>query len=55
MDHKRVRFTLVRSHQDGTALSAFALDRRIKRFQHWRRLGHRFNDKRRRNDFEGLL
>jgi hypothetical protein len=55
MDDERVSFILVRSHQDGTAISAFALDRRIRRhFQHRRRRGHRFN-KRRRNDFECLL
>jgi hypothetical protein len=55
MDHERVDFTFVSTHQDGTTISAFAFDRRIKRFQHWRRLGHPFNDKRRRNDLEGLL
>ena len=55
MDHERVDFTFVPTHQDGTAISAFAFDRRIRRFQHWRRLGHPFNDKRRRNDLEGLL
>ena len=55
MDHERVDFTSVHTHQDGTAISAFAFDRRVKRFQHWRRLGHSFNDKRRRNDLEGLL
>jgi len=54
-DHERVGLTFVPTHQDDTAISAFAFDRRIKRFQHWRRLGHRFNDKRRRNDLEYLL
>jgi hypothetical protein len=54
MDHERVSFILVRSHQDGTALSAFELDRRMRLFEHWRSHGHRFN-KRRWNDFEGLL
>ena len=53
-DHERVVFTFVPTHQDGTAISAFAFDRRIKRFQHWRRPGHRFNE-RRRNDLEGPL
>ena len=55
MDHERVGFTFVHTHQDGTAISAFAFDRRIRRFEHWRRRGHRFNDKRRRNDLERLL
>ena len=55
MEDERVGFTSVATYQDGTAISAFAFDRRIKSFQHWRRLGHRFNDKRRRNDLEGLL
>jgi hypothetical protein len=55
MDHERVGFTSVRTHQDGTAISTFALDRRVRRFQHWRRRGHCFNDKRLRNDLEGLL
>jgi hypothetical protein len=55
MDHKRVDFTFVSPHQYVSTISAFAFDRRIKRFQHWRRLGHPFNDKRRRNDLEGLL
>ena len=54
MDHERVVFTFVPTHQDGTAISAFAFDRRIKRFQHWRRPGHPFNE-RRRNDLEGPL
>ena len=52
MDHERAGFTLVPTHQDGTALSAFAFDRRIsRRFQHGRRLGHTFNE-RGRNDPE---
>jgi hypothetical protein len=55
-DHERVGLTFVPTHQDGTAISAFAFDRRTRRFQqHRRRLGHSFNDKRRRNDLEGLL
>ena len=54
-DHERVGLTFVPTHQDGTAISTIPFDRRIKRFQHWRRLGNRFNDKRRRNDLEGLL
>ena len=54
MDDERVSFIFVRSHQDGTALSAFELDRRMRQFEHWRRRGHRFN-KRRWNDFKGLL
>jgi hypothetical protein len=53
MDHERVGFTCVRTHQDGTAISAFAFDRRIRHFQHWRRRGHR--NERRRNELEGLL
>jgi hypothetical protein len=44
MDHERVDFTFVSTHQDGTTISAFAFDRRITRFQHWRRLGHPFNE-----------
>jgi hypothetical protein len=55
VEDERVDFTSVATYQDGTAISAFAFDRRIRSFQHWRRLGHRFNDKRRRNDLEGLL
>jgi hypothetical protein len=51
VDHERVGFTSVHTHQDGTAISAFAFDRRIRRIQHWR---HPFNE-RRRNDLEGLL
>jgi hypothetical protein len=40
MDHERAGFTLVPTHQDGTALSAFAFDRRIsRRFQHGSALG----------------
>ena len=39
MDQERVGFTFLPTHQDGTTISAFAFDRRIKRFQHWRRLG----------------
>ena len=46
-DHERVGLTFVPTHQDGTAISAFAFDRRIKRFQHWRRPGHPFNERRR--------
>jgi hypothetical protein len=53
-DHERVGLTFVPTHQDGTAISAFAFDRRIKRFQHRRRPGHPFNE-RRRNDLEGPL
>jgi hypothetical protein len=53
-DRQRRDFTLVHTHQDGTASSASAFDRRIRRFQHRRRRGHRFN-KRRWNDLEGLL
>jgi hypothetical protein len=55
MDHEGVDFILVRTHQDGTAISASVFDRSSRRFQHWRRVGHRSNDKRRRNDREGLL
>ena len=56
MDHERRGFTFVHTHQDGTALSTFVFDRRIGlHFEHWRRLGHPFIDKRRRNDLEGLL
>ena len=53
MDHQGVGFTFVPTHQDDTTISAFAFDRRIRHFQHWRRRGHR--NKRRRNDLEGLL
>jgi hypothetical protein len=55
MDHEGVDFIFVHTHQDGTAISAFVFDRRIMPFQHWRRAGHRFNGKRRRNNLEGLL
>jgi hypothetical protein len=51
-DHERIDFTFVPTHQDGAALSTFAFDRRIRRrFQHWRRRGHPFNE-RGRNDLE---
>ena len=54
MDHERAGFTSVPTYQDGTAISAFAFDRRIRRFQRRRRREHRFN-KRRRNDLERSL
>jgi hypothetical protein len=54
VEDERVGFTSVATYQDGTAISAFAFDRRIRSFQHWRRRGHPFNE-RRRNDLEGLL
>ena len=50
----RVDFIFLPTDQDGTALSAFAFDRRIRRFQRRRRRGHRFN-KRRWNDLERSL
>jgi hypothetical protein len=54
MDQEMVDFIFLPTHQDVTAISAFAFDRRIRRFQHWRRRGHPSNE-RRRNDLEGLL
>ena len=54
MDQERVGFTFLPTHQDGTTISAFAFDRRIRHFQHWRRRGYRFNE-RRRNDLEPPL
>jgi hypothetical protein len=54
VDYESVGFTFVPTHQDGTASSASAFDRRIRRFQRRRRRGHRFN-KRRWKDLEGLL
>jgi len=55
MDDEGADFTFVYTHQDGTAISAFAFDRRIKmNFQHWRRPGHLFHE-RRWNDLKGLL
>ena len=51
MDHERVGFTLLPTHQDGTTISAFAFDRRIRHFEHWRRRGHPFNEGC-RNDLE---
>ena len=54
MDYERVGFTFVHTHQDGSAISAFAFNRRIGRFQHWRRRGYPFNE-RRRNDLERPL
>ena len=54
MDHERVDFIPVHTHQDGTTVSAFAFDRSIGRFQRRRRRGRRFN-KRRRNDLERSL
>jgi hypothetical protein len=54
VDHERVGFTSAATYQDGSAISAFAFNRRIGRFQHWRRRGHPSNE-RRRNDLEGLL
>ena len=53
-DYERVSFAFVHTHQDGSTVAAFAFDRRIRRFQRWRRRGHPFNE-RRRNDLEGLL
>ena len=52
--YERVSFTFVHTHQDGTAISAFEFNRRIGLFQHWRRRGYRFNE-RRRNDLERPL
>jgi hypothetical protein len=54
MDQERVGFTFLPTHQDGTTISAFAFDRRIRRFEHWRRRGHPFNEQG-RDDLEGLL
>ena len=54
MDHERVGFTSAATYQDGSAISAFAFNRRIGRFQHWRRRGHPSNE-RRRNDLERPL
>ena len=54
MDYESVGFTSVPTYQDGTAISAFAFDRRIRSFQLWRRRGHPFNE-RRRNDLERPL
>jgi hypothetical protein len=51
----RVDFIFLPTDQDGTTVSAFAFDRRIGRFQRRRRRGHRFFNKRRWNDLEGLL
>ena len=51
----RAGFIFLPTDQDGSATSAFAFDRRIRRFQRWRRHGHRFNDKRRRHVLDGLL
>jgi hypothetical protein len=53
-DYERVSFPFVHTHQDGTAISAFEFNRRIGLFQHWRRRGYRFNE-RRRNDLERPL
>jgi hypothetical protein len=54
VDQERVGFTSVHTHQDDIAISAFEFNRRIGLFQHWRRRGHRFNE-RRRNDLEPPL
>jgi hypothetical protein len=54
VDHERVGFTSAATYQDGSAISAFAFNRRIGRFQHWRRRGHPSNE-RRRNDLERPL
>ena len=54
MDQKRVGFTVLPTHQDGTTISAFAFDRRIRHFEHWRRRGHPFNEGC-RNDLEVFL
>ena len=51
MDQERVGFTFLPTYQDGTTISAFAFDRRIR---HWRRRGHPFNEGC-RNDLEGFL
>ena len=54
MDQERVGFTFLPTHQDGTTISAFAFDRRIRHFEHWRRRGHPVNEGC-RNDLEGPL
>jgi hypothetical protein len=54
MDQERVGSTFLPTQQDGTTISAFAFDRRIRHFEHWRRRGHPFKE-RCRNDLEGLL
>ena len=51
---QEMRVIFLPTDQDGTAVSAFAFDRRIGRFQRRRRRGHRFNE-RRWKDLEGLL
>ena len=47
MDHERVSFTFLATYQDGTTISAFAFDHRVRQFDHWRRSGHAFNEGRR--------
>jgi len=54
MNHQRTGFTPVPMHQHCATVSAFQFDRRIARFQRWRRRGHPFNE-RRRNDLERPL
>ncbi len=34
MDQERVGLTFLPTHQDGTTISAFAFDRRIRHFEH---------------------
>jgi hypothetical protein len=46
MDEERVGFTFLPTHQDGTTISAFAFDRRIRRFERWRCFGHPFHERR---------
>ena len=54
MDQERADFTFLPTHQDGTTISTFAFDHRIRHFEHWRRRGHPVNEGC-RNDFKGPL
>ena len=54
MDQERVGSASFPTYQDGSAISALAFDRRLRRFERWRCLGHPFHE-RWRNDFEVFL
>ena len=54
MDQERVGSAFIPADQDGTTISAFAFDRRLRHCEHWRRRGHPFNEGC-RNDLEGLF
>jgi hypothetical protein len=55
MDYEGEDFVLVRTHQDGIAISASVFDCRSNCLQRWRRVGHCTNRKGLWNELEPLL